>query len=43
MELIDNKITYDDENMKLVYGGREISNNFCFGIAFPEKVFDASG
>ncbi|CAD8106519.1 unnamed protein product [Paramecium sonneborni] len=43
MELIDNKIHYDDENMTLVYGGREISNNFGFGIAFPEKVLDANG
>lgn len=43
MELVDNKIFYDDESMNLMYGGREISNNFGFGIAFPEKVLDPSG
>jgi hypothetical protein len=43
VELRDEKIRYDDEKMILVYGGREINNNYGFGIAFPEKVLDANG
>ncbi|KAM3145491.1 hypothetical protein pb186bvf_002535 [Paramecium bursaria] len=41
--LLDQRIGYNEESNKIVYGQQEIKNMFGFGIAFPQKVLDVTG